>query len=132
MATVSCDRYYNFNRQVNVSRSFDFSECEKVMRQRSLHLDNFKEFARSLMTIVEDLSIEHHYLRMFLLESRICTADELRDSLELVKKAPGVQHAAHQQFASTLAVLNDLVQAAILEAHLEGVCPGIGNKARVV
>lgn len=38
--------------------------------ERSVHLDNFKQFARSLRTMVEDLSIEQHCLKMFLLESR--------------------------------------------------------------
>ena len=94
----------------------------RYLQQRTAHLENFKEFARSLMTTLEDLSIEHQYLRTFVLESRICTEIQLKHTLDSVKRVPGVQHAAHQQFATTLAVLNDLVQAAILEAHLVDEC----------
>jgi len=74
------------------------------------------------MIRVEDLSIEHQYLKTFVVESRICTEVQLRHTLESVKRVPGVQQAAHQQFANTLVALNDLVQAAILEAHLADKC----------
>lgn len=92
------------------------------LQQRSAHLDHLREFARSLITSLEDLSVEHQYLKTFVLESRICTEVQLRHTLESVKKVSGVQNAVHEQFAETLATLNDLLQAAIFEDHLADKC----------